>query len=74
MFWLVLGLTVAAALAAFVLMVVAIPALRDGRQILTPRGEKLFRVSTEAPKQLEDPSRPRETVRESVSESAASRR
>lgn len=44
-FWVVLGMILAVALAAFVLGVVALPARRAGRAVFTQRGERLFRVS-----------------------------
>lgn len=45
MFWLVLGMTIAVALAAFVVGIVALPARRAGRPMFTERGERVFRVS-----------------------------
>lgn len=56
MIWLILGMTIAAVIAAAVIGIVAIPALRDGRQILTPRGEKVFRMNTEGADQVEKKS------------------
>lgn len=53
MFWLVLGMTLAVALAAFVLGIVALPARRAGRPTFTERGERVFRLSdsdTQAPR------------------------
>ena len=41
MFWLILALVVCVALACAVLGMVAVPARREGRQVLTPRGENL---------------------------------
>lgn len=49
MFWLVLGMTLAVALALFVVGIVALPARRAGRSMFTPRGERLFRLSDDAP-------------------------
>lgn len=45
MFWLVLGMTLAVALAAFVVGIVALPARRAGRPLFTERGERVFRIS-----------------------------
>lgn len=45
MFWLVLGMTLAVALAAFVVGIVALPARRAGRPTFTERGERVFRLS-----------------------------
>lgn len=44
MFWLVLGMMLAVALAGFVVGIVALPARRAGRPILTPRGERLLKL------------------------------
>jgi peptidoglycan/LPS O-acetylase OafA/YrhL len=41
MLWLILALVVCVALASAVLGMVAVPARREGRQVLTPRGENL---------------------------------
>lgn len=41
MLWLILALVVCVALASAVLGMVAVPARREGRQVLTPRGESL---------------------------------
>lgn len=48
MFWLVLGMTLAVALAVFVVGIVAVPARRAGRSMFTERGERLFRLSGDA--------------------------
>lgn len=54
MFWLVLGMTLTVALAAFVVAIVAVPARRAGRPLLTARGEKIFHVGdTPAPPRSE---------------------
>lgn len=47
MFWIVLGVTVAVAIAVCVLAMVAIPALRSRRSVLTPRGERVFNRASE---------------------------
>lgn len=39
MVWLILAMLVLVVLAAVVMMLVAVPARRQGRQMLTPRGE-----------------------------------
>lgn len=44
MFWLILAMLLAVALAVFVLGLVALPARRAGRAVFTPRGERVFRV------------------------------
>lgn len=49
MFWIVLGMTLTVVLAAFVVGIVALPARRAGRPVLTTRGEKLFRVGHAPP-------------------------
>ena len=49
MLWIVLSMLLAVALAAFVMGIVAIPARRAGRSVLTERGERLFRVGAQRP-------------------------
>lgn len=41
MIWLILALLVSVLLAAVIVGLVAVPARREGRQVLTPRGETL---------------------------------
>ncbi|CAG7573731.1 hypothetical protein FB554_1895 [Barrientosiimonas humi] len=41
MVWLILAMVVCLALAAAVVGIVAVPARRDGRQMLTPKGEEV---------------------------------
>ena len=52
MIWIVLTMTLATLLAAVVIGIVALPALRDGRDLLTERGERVFHMASEAPAQV----------------------
>lgn len=52
MIWLVLGMTAAIVLSAVVIGIVALPALRDGRSLLTERGERFFHVASESTAQV----------------------
>lgn len=47
MAWLVLSMTIAVVLGLFVVAIVAVPARRSGRYVLTPRGEKAIRRADE---------------------------